>query len=65
MQYESKAFLMCNPMVRWTLVNPGGLMYVTAIKNAVSTQSRQQTPKMLTNNTASSIECPHSPVLID
>jgi len=38
---------------------------VTAIKNAVSAQSRQQTLEMLTNNTASSIECLHSPVPID
>ena len=32
---------------------------VTVIENTISTQ-RQQTPKMLMNNTASHIECPHS-----
>ena len=37
---------------------------VIVIENAVSAQSRQQTSKVLTNNTASRIECPHSPVLI-
>jgi len=35
---------------------------VTVLENAISAQSRQQTLKMLTNNTASCIESPLNPV---
>jgi len=49
------------------MIEPGECRWfdVTVIQNTISARSIKQMPTISTNNTASSIECPHSLVLLD